>query len=120
MRPQIDVQLKATSAPDVHHDGLHFRLSSKNHNDLCETPRICPIILVVLELPKGPDEWLYWNAEGLTLRRRAWWLSISGKTEIESSTKTVVLPHSHLLNPDSLKTLMSQARTWSLTGSLSP
>ena len=117
MRPQIDIQLKATSTPGLYDDGLHFRLRSKNYNDLCEYPRMCPIILVVLELPEAEDDWLDCDAERLIMRRRAWWLSLSGYDEIEpGSTRTVVLPRSQLLNPDSLMALMSQARTGNLTG----
>ena len=119
MRPQIDIQLKATSVPTLYDDGLHFRLDSKNYNDLV-TPRMCPIILVVLELPENSDDWLHCDDEGLTMRRRAWWLSISGCPEIESGTKTVTLPRSQLLTPDSLRMRMYEARTGKLTGGVAP
>ena len=119
MRPQLDVQLKATSVPRLYDDGLHFRLCLKNYNDLV-TPRMCPIILVVLELPEDSDDWLLCGAGGLTIRRRAWWLSISGWPDIDTSTKTVVLPRSQLLTPDSLRMLMDQARTGKLSGGVTP
>ena len=121
MRPQIDVQLKATSVPNLHGDGLHFQLGSKNYNDLCEFPRGCPLILVVLELPEDPDEWINWDDEGLTMHRRAWWLSISRLPEIdEGSSKTVVIPQSQFLSPDSLTKLMYWARTSFSTGGEAP
>ena len=44
MRTQFDVQLKATSTPNKKEDGLHFRLSRKNYNDLITT-RMTPLIL---------------------------------------------------------------------------
>ena len=47
-RPVLDIQLKATSSPVWRNDGLHFRLSKKNYDDLCED-RTVKIILVVLE-----------------------------------------------------------------------
>jgi hypothetical protein len=79
------------------------------------------LILVVLELPEDPAEWVNWDDEGLTMHRRAWWLSISGLPEIdEGGSRTVVIPQSQFLAPDSLTTLMSWARTWVPAGGGAP
>lgn len=112
-KPQIDVQLKATSSPRIVEGGLRFRLESKNYGELREIPRQHPIILVVLELPQDRNDWLDCDGEGLTMRRRAWWLSLAGYPEINTQTKTVTLPQTQLLTPDSIKDLMARAREWS-------
>ncbi len=112
-KPKLEFQLKSTSSPNVSEDGLRFRLGAKNYDDLREFPRICPIILVVLELPQNRDEWLDCDGEGLTMRRRAWWLSLADEPPIDTQTKTVTLPQSQLLTPDSIKDLMARARGWS-------
>ena len=114
-KAQIDVQLKATSSPRVVAGNLHFRLGFKNYNDLREIPRRNPIILVVLELPRDRNDWLDCDGEGLTLRRRAWWLSLADYPEIDSQTKMVELPQTQLLTPDSLKRIMASAREWDLS-----
>ena len=114
-KPRIDVQLKATSSPSVVDGNLRFRLEAKNYNDLREIPRHHPIILVVLELPQDRNHWLDCDGEGLTMRRRAWWLSLAGYPEIDSQTKTVELPQSQLLTPDSLSRIMASARGWDLS-----
>lgn len=111
-KPQIDVQLKATASPKIYEDGLHFRLGAKTYDHLRELPRRNPIILVVLELPKNRNDWLDCDGEGLTMRRRAWWLSLAGYPEISTKSKTVTLPQSQLLTPDSLNDLMSKAQEW--------
>ena len=111
-KPQIDMQLKATSSPRIYEDGLRFRLGAKNYNDLCEIPRRNPIILVVLELPRDRNHWLDCDGEGLTMRRRAWWMSLAGYPETDAETQTVTLPQSQLLTPDSLDDLMARAREW--------
>ena len=108
-KPQIDVQLKATSATTPLDDGLHFQLDKDYYNVLRETPRICPIILAVLELPENIDDWLYCYFENLVMRRRAWWVCLAGREEIDTGSKTVVLPRSQFLTPESLTTIMSQA-----------
>ena len=111
-KPQMDLQLKAASSPRIREDGLHFRLGAKNYNDLRELPRRNPIILAVLELPPNRDDWLDCDGEGLTMRRRAWWLSLAGYPETDAETKTVILPHSQLLTPNALTDLMARAREW--------
>ena len=111
-KPQIDVQLKAASSPRIREDGLRFRLGAKNYNDLREIPRRNPIILVVLELPRDRNDWLDCDGEGLTMRRRAWWLSLAGYPETDAETQTVTLPQSQLLTPDSLDDLMEREREW--------
>ena len=108
MRPQIDVQLKATSAPDWHSDGLRFNLKRKNYNDL-RAPRLAPIILVVLVLPKSETDWLECTTEQLILRQCAWWLSLVALPEIESQNKVVILPRAQCLTPTHIKELMKQA-----------
>ena len=108
MRAQIDVQLKATAVAVAKDGDLRFRLRRKNYNDLC-APRLTPLVLVVLELPREREEWLSWSPEELILRRRAWWLVLEGATAIESETKTVVLPDSQLLSPDELRGIIDRA-----------
>ena len=119
MRPQIDVQLKATSSSRRLGDGLHFQLRRKNYDDL-RASRMCPIILVVLELPENASDWLHCDTESLVMRRCAWWASIEGSSEIDGDSKTIVLPESQSLNPDAMKTLMDQARQGKLSRSVTP
>lgn len=109
IRVQIDVQLKSTSSPILRRGNLHFRLNRKNYNDLA-VPRHVPIILAVLELPKSQDEWLSCNADELILRRRLWWTSIMGEQQISAGSKTVIIPESQLLTPDSLSDLAENIR----------
>ncbi len=115
MRPQIDVQLKATSSPRRLSDGLHFQLRRKNYDDL-RASRMCPIILVVLELPEDPSDWLDCDTERLVMRRCAWWASIAGDSATDRDSKTVVLPESQSLNPDAMQSLMDEARQGRLSG----
>ena len=109
MRPQIDVQLKATSSPSRLADGLHFQLGRKNYEDL-RTPRLCPAILVVLELPTPPAEWFDCSADRLILRRCAWWQSLSEYPEADSDSKVVVIPESQRLDLYAMIRLMGLAR----------
>ena len=109
MRTQFDVQLKATSKPDKKKDGLHFRLSGKNYNDLAAR-RVTPLILVVLELPPSAADWLTCTVEHLTIRRCGWWTSLSRCTPTDAESKTVVIPATQRIDMSGLAPLMALQR----------
>lgn len=108
-RPQIDVQLKSTSVPNLKDGVLRYRLRRKSYNGLAGL-RQNPAILAVLELPPDPDEWLNCDAERLILRRRLWWVSLEGSPPLHADGGTVRIPQSQFLTPDSLKELAAEAR----------
>ncbi len=109
MRTQFDVQLKATSAPDGKEDGLHFRLSGKNYNDLTTT-RMTPLILLVLELPSNEAEWLECSVEHMTMRRCGWWASLPGSEPTDAASRMIVVPTVQRFGPDGIAPLTARLR----------
>ena len=108
-RPVFDVKLKATSSPEWHADGLHFRLRRKNYDDLKED-RTLKAILVVLELPAASEEWVDCSAERLIIRRCAWWEWLWGYPDIERDSRVVVIPESQRFDLDAMFLLMDRIR----------
>jgi len=113
MRPALELQLKATTnltAPNG--DGfIHFPLKVKNYNALREDTQT-PSILVVLDLPKDPNQWVTVTEESLVLKRRAYWLSLLGRRETANTeTVTVKIPQDNLFNVDNLRSLMKQSQS---------
>ena len=108
-RPVFDVQLKATSSPDWHADGLHFRLNRKNYDDLREG-RTLKAILVILELPANSREWLDCTPNRLVIRRCAWWEWLSSYPEIEMDSRVVVIPESQRFDLEAMTSLMERIR----------
>ena len=108
-RPVLDVQLKATSSPVWRNDGLHFRLSRKNYDDLRED-RTVNIILVVLELPDDENNWLECGAEQLVLRRCAWWEWLAYSPETDDESKTVVIPESQRFDLETMRDIIARIR----------
>ena len=108
-RPVFDVQLKATSSPTWRADGLHFNLKRKNYDDLRED-RTLEIILVVLELPDTPGQWLECGSEQLVMRRCAWWESLSGSPEISTESKVIIIPESRRFGLEAMSALMDRIR----------
>lgn len=108
-RPVFDVQLKATSSPEWHGDGLHYRLDRRDYNNLRE-PRTLRTILVVLELPKNEADWAECTSESLILRRCAWWESLEGADEISAGSKTVIIPERQRFDLDVLRDIVARIR----------
>ena len=106
---QFDVQLKATSVPNLRTDGLHFRLPRKNYNDLV-AERTTPLILVVLELPPADSDWLECTVEHLVMRRCGWWASFSGHDPTDQETITIVIPENQRIGASGMALLMAAAR----------
>ena len=109
MRTQFDVQLKATSKPDKTNDGLHFRLSRKNYNDLA-APRVTPLMLVVLELPPSEADWLACTVEHLTIRGCGRWTSLSSRAPTDTESKTIVIPATQRIGVSGIAPLMALQR----------
>ncbi|WP_441347497.1 DUF4365 domain-containing protein [Shimia sp. MMG029] len=107
LHPQLDLQLKATSSPDIKPDGLHFRLKRKNYDDLrCE--RLVPAILAVYEMPTKEPDWFTFKDTESILRSRMWWVSLAGLPDIDKESKTVVLPRGQFLTPTTLSNLLEE------------
>ena len=110
--PALDLQLKATATLGAGRNGCRSfpSLSIKNYDDL-RCPTQTPRLLVVLELPQEESRWMMVTPEELTLRRRAYWLSLQGEGEVPNkATVTVHIPEDNRLDVEVLQTLMERSR----------
>lgn len=83
--------------------GRSYPLRVKDYNHLILASRI-PRLLVVLEIPKDPDDWLDCNPEHLLLNATATWVKLTGKYGPTTNTSTVSIelpPHQHF-TPEAL------------------
>lgn len=109
-RASVGFQLKATSAADWDGAELKFQLKSKNFNDLVVLRQV-PLLLLVMELPSDPHDWLDVSEDQLVLKRCAWWLSIVGQNETEQGSKQVRIPRANQLTVSAMKKLISQSES---------
>lgn len=105
--PRLEVQLKATSQDVLRSDHLTFTLPRKNYDDLRERSLI-PRLLVVLLMPGDLEEWLQQSEAQMLLRRAAYWLSLRGMPQVETTTVTVHLPRANLFTAVQLRELMER------------
>lgn len=76
--PVLDVQAKCTATDDGRGPYLPVDLSIKNYDDLRESSRHVPVILVVVCVPPDLGDWLEETPEHTAMRRCAYWLSVRG------------------------------------------
>ena len=112
MRPNIQVQLKATINLRKQGESFKLPLKKKNYDDLRVETQI-PRIVVVLALPKNETGWLSVTVGRLIIRRCAYWASLRGQPELPDGQQsvTVAIPATNRFDVDGLKQLMEQARS---------
>ena len=116
IRPAIEIQAKATtrlSRPDAK-GFFHFPLKVGNYNRLI-IPTQTPRVLVVLDMPSAVKEWSSVSPDGLSLRRRAYWLDLKGCKRVENrQTVTVLIPQCNVFDLPGLQFLMERSRGGSI------
>lgn len=106
-RPQLWVQLKATSQPCVANGRVTFRLPVRNYNHLRTVERTVPAVLVVLHLPTERTDWLSHNIDSLLLRNNAYYFNLAGHPEVQNRRNvTIRIPTGQRLTSDSLLRLL--------------
>lgn len=107
----LDVQLKATIRQQNLENGKlsYFLDGVERYNKLRKETVTPSRILVVLFLPTNKDEWLKWSAEGLTMRKCAWWVSLRGAEATDNeSGQTVYLPENQPFHSEALRDIMTR------------
>ena len=107
---EAHLQLKATYQRLKEIEGRwSFSLPIHQYNRLRESRVQNSRILVVLQLPPNPEEWLRHSEESLVARQCAYWVSLRGAPASTNDTEqTVYIPRSQLLSPDNLNDLMTR------------
>lgn len=105
----LQIQLKATSN-ELRSDETHwsFDLPVGQYDKLRSTTVGDQRLLVVLRLPREPEEWLSHSDEALIARRCAWWVSLRGAAASGNSrTQTVYIPRVQRFSPEALIRIMA-------------
>ena len=99
---QISVQLKCTYTASPKGGQITYLISRKNYDDL-KGKRQTPRILILLQVPKGLENWLKHQDESILLKNCADWTSLSGCSKTNNSSKVPVsIPVTQKLTVNSL------------------
>ena len=101
----LSLQLKCTQNLAGNADNWSFRLKRKNYEDLRRVSTHLQTLLVVLHVPVEVDEWLQWGPDEMTLKRRAYWVSIRGRPTLPpgQASATVQIPRRNVFDVAGLR-----------------
>lgn len=107
----IEFQAKATSRDIVRDGVMRFPLSVKNHEDLRNPEAMALRLLIVVQTPADPDDWIGQTDEELCLTGRGVWLTLRGEPDTSNTDNiTVSIPTSQRFDREGLTELMRRAR----------
>lgn len=108
--PKMDVQMKCTAQDVLTPAGLTIQLPRKNYDDLRDTERGTPAILIVMLVPDDVTNWITVdNEKRYCLYRHAWWHSLAGQPALTIKTDpTIVIPRTQKLTPATITSLMQK------------
>jgi hypothetical protein len=110
----IDFQAKASEGCVMEDEELVYDLEAKSHRDLTE-PAGTARILIVLALPRDPDDWLRISPDALTMKRCAWWISLRGQpTTANKETQRIRISRASTLDVRSLTEMMRRVKAGGL------
>jgi hypothetical protein len=114
MRPQIDIQLKASINSVALGDTISYFCPKRNY-DLLRRPTMVPRVLVLFQLPHNSQDWLAVHPDELILKHRAHWMSLKGYPETQNETGcTIYIPTANRLDVAGLTALLEKSRNGSL------
>lgn len=104
----IDVQLKATSQDILKEGHLAYSLETKYYDALRSPRRMNPVILVVMLLPAGLDQWIVQDEDHLRLHRSAYWISLRDMPPVQTESTTIHIPRSQKFDVEQLLGILSR------------
>jgi len=114
MRPQVDIQLKASINLVAQADTISYFCPKRNY-DLLRLPTMVPRVLVLFQLPNNSLDWLAVHPDQMILKHRAHWISLKGYPETSNDTGcTVYVPTANRLDVSGLTALLEKSRRGSL------
>lgn len=106
----VDVQLKATFTDLVEiNEKISYSLDILHYDKLRSEMLCSPRLLVLLRLPRDPEEWLQVSEETLVSKRCAYWVSLRGAPAVtKQESRTVYIPKANILTPHQLTQVMTR------------
>lgn len=108
--PRLELQLKCTSRRDIQDDNsIRYPLKLKNYDDLRMDDFVIPRILVVVLIPKTPEDWLTQSETELCIRGCGYWISLRGMAETPNTNSVnVPIPKTNQFTVAALQLIMER------------
>ncbi len=107
--PRLELQLKSTSRDIQDDNSIRYPLKLKNYNDLRMDNFAIPRILVVVLIPKTPEDWLTQSETKLCIRGCGYWISLRGRPETPNTNSVnVTIPKTNQFTVAALQSIMEK------------
>ncbi|MCV7467127.1 DUF4365 domain-containing protein [Micrococcus luteus] len=104
----LDIQLKSTTKPlGVNSRVISVKLDKKRFDELSSTNVGVPKIVVIMSLPKSPQDWVKASPSNFLMHHCCYWVSIAGRTS-SAAKPTVSAPLSQVFDDRSLLNIMDK------------
>ncbi|MHC0428664.1 DUF4365 domain-containing protein [Streptomyces sp. O3] len=109
----VKVQLKCTHQlpPNPPGPAFSFTLDNAHLEKLARTPVSVHKILVVMLVPRSPDDWLRAGHDRLELRHCCYWTNLAGHPVTGRRRTTVRVPTSRIFDDRALREIMTRVGT---------
>jgi hypothetical protein len=106
---QINLQIKSTTRATVSDEAILYDLDVKNYEDLRAARENHSDYLVVFVMPADEATWVAQTMDELILRHCAYWLSLNGYPETNStSTVRVSIPRENIFSAEAVQAMVQQ------------
>ncbi|MEG3956266.1 DUF4365 domain-containing protein [Microcoleus sp. herbarium2] len=107
--PRLELQLKSTSRDIQDDTSIRYPLKLKNYDDLRMDNFAIPRILVVVLIPKTPEDWLTQSETKLCIRGCGYWISLRGMPETPNTNSVnVTIPKTNQFTVAALQSIMER------------
>ena len=112
---KLDFQAKASIRATRANGTIRYPLEADAFNRLVAQQGGTPRILILLEMPPAPNEWLALTDEQLVLKRCAWWHSLADQPPTANTdSKTIHIPATQRFDVQALNNLMNRVKQGTL------
>jgi hypothetical protein len=109
----FDFQSKTTVNWSTEGTDVVYDLEAQAYNDLVDRAGTAamPFLLVLLCLPIDEHIWLNVSADGLILRKCAFWCKLDGSLTTNTGTKRIRVPNVNVFTPEAVTSILRDIET---------
>jgi hypothetical protein len=101
-------QLKATTTCQRKKETIVYDMEVDAYNKLARWRGPTPIILVLFDLPKDEEQWLYVDEEQFLLRRCCYWTRIIGDVSQNEHWQRIIIHRTQQFTPEAVKEILQR------------
>lgn len=109
----LNYQLKASISWQQNEDQITYDLEAQTYNDLLQmqVDLAVPCVLILLTLPKEPQQWFECTETRVTIGGGCYWYYPKGSPTSNQSSKRIHIDKQQLLTPKSMVNLLNKVKT---------